>query len=74
MNSIAADNEILDFRQFDFYPGPARPTAFVDRICSFGDQTFHAKLLRDPEEFVISALQFFGKPDVFRRFLEHGGE
>jgi hypothetical protein len=53
MNSIAADNEILDFREFDFYPGPAPPTAFVDRICSFGDQTFHAKLLRDSEEFVI---------------------
>ena len=62
------------FVSLTFTQAPPPPTAFVDRICSFGDQTFHAKLLRDPEVFVISALQFFGKPDVFRRFLEHGGE
>jgi hypothetical protein len=40
----------------------------------FGNHAFETELLGYPEQLVLGALQFFGKPDIFRRFLENIGQ
>jgi hypothetical protein len=71
---VSADNELLRLRDLEFDPGTAAPTVFVDRIFSFGNQPFEAKLLRDPEELISGAAEFVREPDIFRGILEHLSE
>jgi hypothetical protein len=68
--SVPADYELLGLGDLVLDPGTTTPAALVNRIQSFGDQPFEAKLLRDVKQVLFGTLQAFRDPDVWRRLFE----